>query len=202
MRTPCKASEAAAWLIKEAWHPYPSPTSRCRASGPGSQPRAPSGKQSDLGTQTSFCPCTPSTTTQYHLEARSRTLWLCERHMRRSHHHQWLTTSTTRAMLLSHLPRKRIGGGGVKVFNEKHTDGEKSEKETILRPKRETAVNGKWSHIQRNKVKTKNGENLTSAVLITRLTCQNNPHPPFSPLCLYHYLSPLNTRWNINGVTM
>lgn len=100
--------------------------------------------------------------------------------MRRSHHHQWLTTSTTRAMLLSHLPRKRIGGGGVKVFNEineKHTDWEKSEEETILRSKRETAVNGKWSQIQRNKLKTKIGENLTPAVLITRLTCQDNPHP-------------------------
>lgn len=75
MRTPCRASEAEVWLIKEAWHPYPGPTSRCRASGPGSQPRAPSRKESDLGTQTSLCPCAPSTITKYHLEARSRTVW-------------------------------------------------------------------------------------------------------------------------------
>lgn len=75
MRTPCRPSEAAAWLIKEAWHPYSSSTSRCRAGEPGSQPRAPSGKLSDLGTQTSFFPCTPCTKSQYHLQARSRTLW-------------------------------------------------------------------------------------------------------------------------------
>lgn len=77
MRTPCRASEAAAWLIKAAWHPYPSLTSRCRASRPGSQPRAPLGKLSDLGTQTSFCPFTPSTITQHHLEARSVGIVVC-----------------------------------------------------------------------------------------------------------------------------
>lgn len=37
MRKPCRPSEAAAWLIKETWHPYTSLTSRCRASGSGSQ---------------------------------------------------------------------------------------------------------------------------------------------------------------------
>ena len=103
MRTPCRASEAAACLIKAAWHPYPSLTSRCIARGPRSQPQALSEKLSDLGTQTSLCPCTPSNLTQQHLEAgRSvETLWP----IRRLHRHQQLTPSTARTVLLSHLPK-------------------------------------------------------------------------------------------------
>lgn len=77
MRTPCRgASEAAAWLIKGAWHPYPGLTSRCRATGPGSVIQAPSEKQADLGGINTLLPLKPTTTWSVSQEDSGICVWM------------------------------------------------------------------------------------------------------------------------------
>lgn len=103
MRTPCRPSEAAAWLIKAAWHPFwppgAAPMSPGLSLGHNQESSLTSGHRRPSAS-THHHPTTPGGMISWNTAS-------CEWNMRSLYQHQQPTPVSTRTMLLSHKPSER-----------------------------------------------------------------------------------------------
>lgn len=111
MRTPCRASKAAAWLIKADWHPSWPPGAE--PVGLGLSLGHPQESSLTLGHKHPSAPVHPL---PYPTTTGGKISWktvACEWNIRSLYQHQQWTHATARTMLLLHIcsEEKKSGGG-------------------------------------------------------------------------------------------